>query len=99
MHFVGRSTQTLTLPPLYEGHSRGYSHASLVDHTTGSVHTGLSLNALAADGTISSHVHSYEEGFYVLSGRVVATIDQHAYALGPGDFGVIKVGMVHAWRS
>ena len=100
MHYVGRSNDAaLTLPQLYEGRSQGYTHASLVDHKTGSVHTGLSLNALAPAGAISQHVHSYEEGFYLLEGEVAVTIDRQAHLLGPGDFGVVKIGTVHAWRN
>jgi quercetin dioxygenase-like cupin family protein len=100
MHYVGRSKDTrFALPALYEAHSHGYTHASLVDHTVGSVHTGLSLNALAPAGTIAHHVHSYEEGFYILEGRPAVTIDRQTHLLGPGDFGVMKVGTLHAWRN
>jgi quercetin dioxygenase-like cupin family protein len=100
MHYVSRANgHAFVLPPLYEKHSEGYTQASLVDDGTGSVHTGLSLNLLSADGAITTHVHSYEEGFYVLAGRPVVTIDRHAHLLGPGDFGVIKVGTPHAWSN
>jgi quercetin dioxygenase-like cupin family protein len=100
MHFVGRSGDlTLTPPPVYERHSEGYTQASLVDHRTGSVHTGLSLNALEVGGGIATHVHSYEEGFYVLEGRPAVAIEERQHDLGPGDFGVIKVGVPHAWQN
>jgi quercetin dioxygenase-like cupin family protein len=99
MHYVGKSSKnTLTSNPTYENHSQGYSQTSLIDHTTGSVHTGLSLNELAAHGTLSPHIHSYEEGFYVLAGQAIVSINEQAYLLGPGDYGAIKVGTVHAWR-
>jgi quercetin dioxygenase-like cupin family protein len=100
MHYVGKSSKhTLTSNPTYENYSQGYTQASLIDHTTGSVHTGLSLNQLAAQGRLSPHLHSYEEGFYVLTGQAVVSINEQTYLLGPGDFGAIKVGTVHAWRS
>ena len=100
MHYVGRSAQTVLTPPsLYHDHSTGYVCASLVDHGSGSVHTGLSLNELAAGGAISPHVHSFEEGFYILSGQALVSIDEQTYRLGPGDFGAVKVGSVHAWRT
>jgi len=99
MHYAGKSSKnTLTSNPTYENHSQGYTQASLIDHTTGSVHTGLGLNQLAAHGTLSPHFHSYEEGFYVLTGQAVVSINEQAYLLGPGDYGAIKVGTVHAWR-
>jgi len=75
MHYIGKSSKnTLTSNPIYENNSQGYSQASLIDHTTGAVHTGLSLNQLAVDGTLSPHVHSYEEGFYVLTGQAINSI-------------------------
>ncbi len=100
MHLVLRSADiAFAANPVYENHSESYQLASLVDHTSGSVHTGLSLNHLAANGTVSAHLHSYEEGFYILEGQAVFAVDEHAYRLGPGDFGAIKVGTVHAWRN
>ena len=85
--------------PPYEGHSRGYTQASLVDHTTGSVHTGLSLNQLEPGCTLAAHLHSYEEGFYILEGHAAIDVGEHAYLLGPGDFGAFRVGTPHAWRN
>jgi quercetin dioxygenase-like cupin family protein len=100
MHFKGRSDDVaLTAPRLYSSHSQGYTQASLVDHTTGSVHTGLSLNQLAPSGFITPHLHSYEEGFYILSGRAVVSVADRTWRLGPGDYGAFKVGTTHAWRN
>jgi quercetin dioxygenase-like cupin family protein len=100
MHYVGKSSKnTLTSHQTYEKHSQGYTRASLIDHTTGSVHTGLGLSQLAAHGTLSPHVHSYEEGFYILNGQAIVSINEQTYLLGPGDYGAIKVGTVHAWRG
>ncbi len=100
MHYVGRSAKnTLTSHPTYQNHGQGYTQATLVDHTSGSVHTGLSLNQLAAGGALSPHLHSYEEGFYLLAGQALVSIDEQTYRLGPGDYGAIKVGTGHAWRN
>jgi quercetin dioxygenase-like cupin family protein len=103
MHYVGKfDERAFVEPPAYQAHSRGYSEAPLVNATTGSVHTGLSMNQLAAHGTVSPHVHSYEEGFYVLAGQAVLSVtDQRgqSYLLGAGDFGALKVGTPHAWRN
>lgn len=85
--------------PVYANHSQGYTQASLVDHTSGSVHTGLSMNQLDAQGTLSEHLHSYEEGFYILEGQALVSVNDQAYLLGPGDFGALKVGTPHAWRN
>jgi quercetin dioxygenase-like cupin family protein len=98
MHYFGRFQESALGPhPVYEGHSQGYTQASLVCHTTGSVHTGLSINELGPGGMLAPHVHSYEEGFYVLSGEATVSINDQAYQLGSGDYGVAKVGALHAW--
>src|SRR5579863_4253931 len=100
MHFAGRyENSALISHHLYENHSQYYTYAPLVDHRSGSVHTGLSMNQLAAQGTLSGHVHSFEEGFYILDGQALVSINDHTYLLGPGDFGVLKVGTPHAWRN
>ncbi len=100
MHLVARAADRIWRPhPILDRRSRGYRSAPLVNETTGSVHTGLSLNEMAPGGTLDPHVHSYEEGFYILDGRVIVDIDDRAFLLGPGDFGALKVGTRHAWRN
>src|SRR3954447_20210989 len=100
MHFVRRSSDyTLTPPPLYAGHSPGLLTAPLVDHQSGSVHTGLSLVALEPEGVLLPHVHAYEEGFYLLEGSVDVQIEESVWRLSAGDYGVIKVGTRHAWAN
>ena len=100
MHFHGRTSDfALTVPRLYANHSHGYAQASLVDHITGSVHTGLSMNQLAPSGSIAPHLHSYEKGFDILEGEAVLSVADRTWRLGPGDFGAFKVGTLHAWRN
>ena len=100
MHYFGKFQESsLVAHPVFGGHGQGYTHAPLIDHTTGSVHTGLSINELGPGGSIAPHVHSFEEGFYLLSGEAVVSINDQAYRLRAGDFGVAKVGALHAWRQ
>ncbi len=100
MHFVRRSGDAVLTPhPVYQGHSKGYTRSALIDHTTGSVHTGLSVNQLDVHGTLAPHVHSHEEGFYVLTGQMIVGIDGETYRLAPGDYGVAKVGTPHSCRN
>ena len=100
MHYVGRFDESaLALVPLFAGHSKDYTGTSLVDHTRGSVHTGLSVNQLGPGGSVSPHVHSYEESFYILEGQAAITIAGQTQALRVGDYGVAKVGTVHSWRN
>jgi len=100
MHYVGSFTdRALVAQPVYQGHSQGYMQGALVDHTSGSVHTGLSVAELGVGGMLAPHVHSYEEGFYLLAGQAVVSINDRSYLLGPGDYGCLKVGTLHAWRA
>ena len=100
MHYYGHfDDASLTASPVYEGHSRGYRQADLVTRATGAMHTGLSVGELAVDGSIEPHVHSYEEGFYILSGEADVTIAGSVYRLVAGDYAAVKVGTLHAWRA
>jgi quercetin dioxygenase-like cupin family protein len=100
MHSFGKfDASALGAHPVFAGHSQGYTHTWLVNHTTGSVHTGLSIDELAPGGTIAPHVHSFEEGFYILSGEAIVAISDQIYRLRRGDYGVVKVGALHAWRN
>ena len=100
MHHFGRFDERALAPhPIFEGHSRDYSAASLINRRTGSVHTGLSVDQLAPGGTIDPHVHSFEEGFYILDGDPIVTIGTESYRLRRGDYAAIKVGTPHAWRA
>ena len=100
MHYFGQFQDgMLVADPLFAGHSQSYASASLVNHTLGSVLTGLSVCELAPAGTLDPHVHSFEEGFYVLEGEGIYTINDQSYRLKPGDYGVAKVGALHAWRN
>ena len=48
MHYFGQfQDDMLAADSLFAGHSQGYTRAPLVSHTTGSVHTGLSICELA----------------------------------------------------
>src|ERR671930_512210 len=88
VHYFGKfEDRALSADSRYAGHSSGYTEASLVSDQTGSVHTGLAIAELAPGGMLSAHVHSYEEGFYVLAGRGELTIDNQSCPVGPGDFG------------
>ena len=83
---------------LYPGRGDGFESCRLVDGSTGATHMGLSLCSLV-DGCLDTHVHSYEESFYVLEGRPVLCLDGRAIELKPGACGVAPVGVPHAWRG
>jgi quercetin dioxygenase-like cupin family protein len=79
--------------------SEGMRVASLVGEQQGSSHVEISVVELAPGGWVAGHLHPFEESFFVLSGRVVLSIDAAAHALGPDDFGFVPVSAPHAWRN
>ena len=94
-HFIKATDVRLT--PAYLERSRGFRRASLVDRSVGSVHMGLGLCALQAGGHIETHLHSFEESFFVLEGQPTLVLDGRAYPLTPGACGVVPVSVAHAW--
>jgi quercetin dioxygenase-like cupin family protein len=96
MHHFLKATD-IQLRPAYLEHSRSFRRSALVDETVGSVHMGLGLCALAADGYIDAHVHSFEESFFVLEGHPTLVLDGRSYPLMPGACGVVPVSVSHAW--
>jgi len=81
----------------YRGHSKAYTRVALVDDTVGSVHMGVGLCALKAGGSVDTHLHSFEESFYVLEGEPTLILDGRACQLTPGACGLVPVGVAHAW--
>ena len=98
MHHLVRAPDIRPAPE-YPQHSVGMTRASLVDRSVGSVHTSLGLCVLAEGGSLDSHVHSFEELFYILEGSPILVLDDHAVELAPGACGVVPVGVSHAWRG
>jgi quercetin dioxygenase-like cupin family protein len=92
-----RRAEDIRLQPFYTKHSEKFARCSLIDRTAGSVHMGFGLCALGAGGRIDTHVHSFEESFYILEGEPVLVLDRRCYPLSPGTCGVIPVGVPHAW--
>ena len=100
MHFVSKiDPSTAQTPKLYEQGSSGFRRATYVDRAMGSVHMGTGICSLDMNGVIQSHLHSFEESFYILEGSVIVQIGEHAHLLGPGHFGLISTGVPHSWRN
>jgi quercetin dioxygenase-like cupin family protein len=85
-------------PKAYQGHSAGFRRATYVDHACGSVHMGTAICELGASGRIDPHIHAFEETFYVLEGRLILLIEDRAYMLAAGDYGLIPTSTRHGWR-
>ena len=88
------------IPAAFEGKSLGFSRFAAVDHQTpGAVHTGFGVNKLASQGSIDTHLHSFEESFHVLSGELICDTPEGSFVLRPGDYGVIPIGVPHSFRN
>lgn len=96
MHYILRAEE-LELKPAYSGNSTHFKRCSLIDGSAGSVHMGLGFCALGAGGRIDTHVHSFEESFFITEGNPTLVLDGRGYPLKPGACGVIPVGVPHAW--
>lgn len=100
-HIVARRTdEAFDTPAVFADHSEGFDRWAVVDHTTpGAVHTGFGMNRLAGGGSIATHLHSFEESVHVVTGSVICDTPEGSMELVPGDYGIIPIGMPHAWRN
>lgn len=96
MHHVLRA-QDIKPAAEYVGQGAGFLRARLTDGTEGAVHTALGKCVLAERGSLDTHVHSFEEFFYIVEGSPVLILDGHSYELPAGACGVVPVGVPHAW--
>ena len=99
-HLVARAADAVWAPaggPL--AGATGYLGWSAVGPGSDAVHTGFGLGRMEAGGRIPWHLHSYEESMYVLSGEVVVQTPDGATILGPGDYGLIPLGVPHSLRN
>ena len=100
MHHVSRIDEAAALTPhAYQEHSSGFRRATYVDRAMGSVHMGVGVCFLTPGGSVATHLHSFEESFYVLEGSLTVEIDGAVQTLRPGHFGLIRTGQRHAIRN
>ncbi|HEY9351062.1 MAG TPA: cupin domain-containing protein [Acidothermales bacterium] len=71
----------------------------IVGEDAGAVHTGFGIAILQPGGFAPAHVHSFEESVFVLEGEVILQTPDAAAVLRPGDYGLVPVGVPHAWRN
>jgi quercetin dioxygenase-like cupin family protein len=90
---------TFEVPAAFAALSKGFRRWSIVSGATGSVHQEFSICELDPGGSIGAHVHSFEESVYILEGRLICETGDGAFALEPGDYGVIQVAAPHAFRN
>jgi quercetin dioxygenase-like cupin family protein len=99
-HLVARAGEAdLAAPEAYAGRAEGLGRWAIVGEAAGAAHTGFGICALAPGGNVGAHVHSFEESLFLLSGQLVLDTTEGSVGLGPGDYGLVPVGMAHALRN
>jgi len=79
--------------------AEGLTRWCAVGEADGSTHTDFGINRLEPGGSTATHVHSFEESFHVLEGEVVLATPEATVHLVAGDYGILPIGVPHAWRS
>ena len=86
-------------PTEFKARSEGYAVDPVVDEASGSVQMGFRVARIDAGGHVDAHVHSFEETLYVIDGSVAVDTTEGSHELSAGDYGLIPVGMTHAFRN
>ena len=79
--------------------AKGYRRWTVVGEEGGAVHTGFGVCELEADGSLPTHVHSFEESFFVVDGAGVVDTSEGSFRVQSGDYGLVPVGVPHRWRN
>jgi len=79
--------------------AEGLSRWRGVGEDDGAAHTDFGITRIEPGGHTATHVHSFEESFHVLEGEVVLATPEATVQLVAGDYGVIPIGVPHAWRA
>ena len=79
----------------------GVAIKMFVDRSFGSIHQSLFLIQYLPGAKIDLHDHTFEESYYIVSGRVRvrAQADAKSYDLGPGDVVWTAVGCIHSFDN
>jgi quercetin dioxygenase-like cupin family protein len=86
-------------PPEFEGRGSGYAGDAVVDERGGAVQTGFRVARIEPQGHADTHVHSFEESFFVVEGMLTLDLPDGSFELVAGDYGLIPVGTPHALRN
>lgn len=98
-HLVARKADAVyTVPDRFATSSSGFTRWTIVDAST-SVHQDFGVCRLEPGGVIETHIHSFEESFFVLDGEVICQTPEGAFRLADGDYGIIPIGAPHTWRN
>ena len=99
-HVVRRAAEARFPGPLdWAPAAAGFRRWPAIDEVAGAVHTGFGICELEPGGSLPAHVHSFEQSFFMVEGEAVLTTPEGAFPLGPDDYGLLPVGVPHAWRN
>jgi quercetin dioxygenase-like cupin family protein len=71
----------------------------IIDEKFGAVHHRMVFIEYQPGVGIAPHDHTFEEGYFILSGEVEATADGKVYRVKAGDVFWTGVGCVHAFKN
>lgn len=99
-HLVRTADQArFEVPAAYASLSSGFRRWSVVNGESGSVHQEFNICELEPGGSIAPHLHTFEESIYILEGQLICETGDGAFAMEPGDYGLIQVAAPHALRN
>ena len=77
----------------------GVAIKMFVDRSFGAIHQSLFLIQYMPGAKIDLHDHTFEESYFIVSGRVRAIADHKTYDLGAGDVIWTSVGCIHRFEN
>ena len=77
----------------------GMTRWRAVGEEDGAAHTDFGITRLEPGGSTATHVHSFEESFHLIEGEVILATPEATVHLVAGDYGIIPIGVPHAWRA
>lgn len=77
----------------------GVAIKMFVDRSFGAIHQSLFLIQYQPGAKIDLHDHTFEESYFIVSGKVRATADGQTYDLGAGDVIWTGVGCIHSFAN
>lgn len=86
-------------PKEFVERSHGYTADAVVDEPSGGMQMGFRVARLEPGGSVATHVHSFEESIYVVSGALTVDTPEGSVVLSGGDYGLLPVGVAHAFRN
>jgi len=77
----------------------GIAIKMFVDRSFGAIHQSLFLIQYMPAAKIDLHDHTFEESYYIISGRVKAIADGKTYDIGAGDVIWTGTGCIHSFEN